>query len=258
MHIEGAVAADAKVDAGRLDQRFDRRLDQSGQRWRRSRGDPVREPVALIAIEDSEALQKRDRLRLVAGLVRTTLLVQRHEAVGIDDGRAALALADVTAERQRLAKRQPALACEAAFNHGAPEDQNIHTAVLAAGRCVLRHRQRRLRRRRPPGLHPGHTAGFELGDDLVSDFVVEVRPVLAGARPISMSGHLKVSATGAAGLSCGLPTRHGKPSVHSASPAPTSAAGTVSRKIADLVAGSGSGMEAYAALGISVLMPSAR
>src|SRR5262249_13241203 len=156
--------------------------------------------------------------------------------------RAALTLADVTAERQCLAKRQPALAGKTVLDHGAPEDQNIHTAVLAAGRCVLRHRQRRLRRRRPPGLHPGHTAGFEFGDDRVGNFVVEARPVLAGARPISMSGHLEVSATGAAGLSRGLPTRHGKPGPHSPSPAPASAAGTVSRKITDLVAGSASGM----------------
>src|SRR5581483_2890546 len=243
MHIEGAVAADAKVDAGRLDQRFDRRLDQVGRRRWRSRGYPVRESVALIAIEDGEAFQKRDRLRLVAGLDRTTLLVLRHEAVGINDSRAALTFADVTAERQRLAKRQPALAGKTVLDHGAPENKDIHATVLAASRCVPRHRQRRLRRRRPPGLHPGHTAGFEFGDDLVGDFVIKARPVVAGARPIGMSGHFKVSATGAAGLSRGLPNRHGKPGPHSPSPAPASAAGTVSRKITDLVAGSASGMD---------------
>lgn len=77
---------------------------------------------------------------------------------------------------------------ERAHVGGRPQDQNIQTAVLAAGRCVPPHRQRCLRRRRPPGLHPGRTAGFELGDDLVGDFVIEVRPIFAGARPTGMSG----------------------------------------------------------------------
>ena len=43
-----------------------------------------------------------------------------------------------------------------------------------------------LRRGRTPGLNPGHASGLKLGDDLVGDFVVEVRPVLAGARASSM------------------------------------------------------------------------
>ena len=38
--------------------------------------------------------------------------------------------------------------------------------------------ERRLRRRGAPRLHPGHTAGLQLGDDLVGDFVIKARPVL--------------------------------------------------------------------------------
>jgi len=52
------------------------------------------------------------RLGVLAGLARTALLVLRHEAIGIDDSGAPLALADIAAERERLAEGQPALAGE--------------------------------------------------------------------------------------------------------------------------------------------------
>src|SRR5258708_34951402 len=42
-----------------------------------------------------------------------------------------------------------------------------------------RHGERCLRRGRAPGLDPGHAAGFQLGDDLAGDFVIEARPVVA-------------------------------------------------------------------------------
>jgi hypothetical protein len=66
------------------------------------------------AVEDREALEERNSLCLLASLVRAALFVHRHKAVGIDDGRAALALADVTTERQRLAEGKPALPCKSA------------------------------------------------------------------------------------------------------------------------------------------------
>ena len=67
-------------------------------------GDVVGQVFALRRVEDREALQERDRLGFLAGLSRALLLVVGDEAVGIDDGRAALALADIAAERQRLAE----------------------------------------------------------------------------------------------------------------------------------------------------------
>ena len=66
-HIEGAIAADAEVDAGRLDQRFDARLDHAGRRRRRDGRDLVGQILALIGVEDGEALEERDRLRVLAG-----------------------------------------------------------------------------------------------------------------------------------------------------------------------------------------------
>ena len=51
-----------------------------------------RETLALRRLEDRKALQAGDRLRVLAGLARAPLLVVRYEAVGIDDGGAALTL----------------------------------------------------------------------------------------------------------------------------------------------------------------------
>ena len=67
------------------------------------------------------------------------------------------------------------------LDDGAPEDQHIDAGIAPAGRGILRHCERRLRRRRAPGLHPGQPAGFQFGDDLVGDFVIEARPVVTGA-----------------------------------------------------------------------------
>jgi hypothetical protein len=42
---------------------------------------------------------------------------------------------------------------------------------------------------RPPRLNPRHAAGFQLSNSLVGDFIIEIRPVLAGVRPNSLSRH---------------------------------------------------------------------
>ena len=89
----------------RLDQRLDRGLDQARLRRRRGDREILRQAFALRHVEDGEALEERDRLRFLAGLLRTLLLVVGHEAVGIDDGRAVLALADVAAERRAPGER---------------------------------------------------------------------------------------------------------------------------------------------------------
>ena len=173
----------------RLDQRLDLGLDQARLRRRRGDHEILRQTFALRQVEDGEALEERDRLRFLAGLSRPFLLVVGNEAVGIDDGRAVLALADIAAEAEGLAKRQPALDREAVLDHGTPEDQHVDPGVEPAGGGVLRHGERRLRRRRSPGLDPGHAAGLQLGDDLGGDFVVEARPVGTGPSASGVSGH---------------------------------------------------------------------
>src|SRR6185437_13754180 len=58
--VEGAAAADAEVDARRLDQRLDGWLDQA-RLWRwRDHGEILRQALALCEVEDREALQERN------------------------------------------------------------------------------------------------------------------------------------------------------------------------------------------------------
>jgi hypothetical protein len=179
--IEGLVAADTKIDAARRDERLDARLDQPGLGRRRTSHEVLGQALALRDIEHREPLQEWDGLRLVACLARAFALVVRREAIGIDDHGSALAFADMAAKRQRLTKSEPALARKAVLDHRAPQDQHIDAGITAPGRGVFRHGERRLGRGRPPGLHPGHAAGLQLGDDLAGDFIVKDRP--AGSWP---------------------------------------------------------------------------
>src|ERR1700686_3839060 len=181
--IEGALAANAKRYAGGLDEGFDRRFNQVRRRWRSCGCDLARQIHALVSVENGKTLEERDGLPLFTGLGRTPFLIARHETIGVDDGRAAFALANVAAERERLTKGEPTLTGESAFDHGSPEDEDVNATVLPVSRRVFRHRQRRFGRGRAPGLDPGHPAGLKLGNNLVSDFIIEICPVLAGARP---------------------------------------------------------------------------
>lgn len=188
-HIEGAISADAEIDAGGFDQGLYARFYQTRRHLRRSRRDILGQVLALIRVENGEALQERDRLGFLAGFASVPLLVLRHEAISIDDGGAAFALTDISAERQRLAEGQPALAGKAALNDGAPEQQHVDSGIGSAGRGVLRKAERRLRRRRAPWLDPRHAAGLQLGDDLVGDLGIEIGPVAPGAGVSLVSGH---------------------------------------------------------------------
>ncbi len=120
--IERAIAADPDVGATGPDQRLGLRQDEAlGNR--RCRGcDRVGQAFALIGVKHREALEERDGARLVAVAVGALALGLGHEAIGIDHRGAALALADVAAERERLAEGEPGLAGIAALDDRAPED----------------------------------------------------------------------------------------------------------------------------------------
>lgn len=92
------------------------------------------------------------------------------------------------AKRKRLAERQPALASKSVLDHRAPENEDVGATILPGRRSVLGHGEglpspttfkAGPRARGPP----------QLSDDLVGDFVIEIRPALAGARPNNMSRH---------------------------------------------------------------------
>ena len=113
-HVEGAGAADADLGAGGNDQRLGLRQYQVfGDRFRHRR-DFGRKIRALVGIEHREALEERDRVRLVAGFGGTSAFAVGNKAVGIDDGGAAFALPDMGAEFERLAEGEPFLVGEAA------------------------------------------------------------------------------------------------------------------------------------------------
>ena len=114
-HIEGAVAADADIGAGRADQRLGLRQDQVFGKRRGRRRDVGRQILALVGVEDREALEERDRFGFVAGLGGARALAVGNEAVGIDDRGALFALLDMRADFERLAEGEPVLAGEAAL-----------------------------------------------------------------------------------------------------------------------------------------------
>ena len=191
--VVGALPADAEVGAGGRDQRLDPRLDErcvSGRRCRRQLG---RQAVALLDVEDGEALEEVDRAGVLARLLHALAFLAGDEAVSVDDGRAALALAHIAAERERLAEGEPALAGVAALDDSTPEDQDVDPGVAPTGCGVLRQGEWRVHTRGSPGLHPGQAPGLEFGDDPVGDLVVEGRAVTRGSaargRPCRGAGH---------------------------------------------------------------------
>ena len=96
--VVGTGTADAEVRASGGDQRLRLRLDLTG-RWRdHQSSDALRQAVALVGVEDGKALEKRDDARLLARFRSAPTFVLRREAIGIDDGRAPLALPDMAAE----------------------------------------------------------------------------------------------------------------------------------------------------------------
>ena len=64
--VEGAIATDAEVGAGRRDQRLGLGLDQPLGHGRRGGDQSGGKVLALIGVEDRESFEERDRAGLVA------------------------------------------------------------------------------------------------------------------------------------------------------------------------------------------------
>src|SRR6185437_1076866 len=101
--------------------------------------------------------------------------------------RAALALADVAAEVQRLPEGEPMLMGEALLDDRAPQDQDIDAGIAPAGCGVLGQAQAGLGP--APGLHPGHPALLQLGDDLVGDLLIEAGLLTIRTRTLAIDAH---------------------------------------------------------------------
>jgi hypothetical protein len=74
----------------------------------------------LVCLANGKALEKRAGAGFLTGLRGTPTFVVRGEAIGIDDGRSPLALPDVAAKPERLAKSEPALSGKAVLDNGTP------------------------------------------------------------------------------------------------------------------------------------------
>ena len=176
------VAADADGGADRADQFLGLRQDEAGVDRMHHGGDAVGQSLELLDAEYREALEERDCAWLLAPLLGAVARVVGDEAVGIDDRRAALALAHVTTKGKRLLEGKPALRGEALLDDCGPQHEDVDTGVGPTGGGIRRHPKRGAHSRRAPRLHPGQAAGLQLGDDLVGDLLVERAAIFCWAR----------------------------------------------------------------------------
>src|ERR1700680_1155980 len=89
--------------------------------------------LALVGVEHRESLEERNCIGLVSVALGPPAFLVGREAVRIDDCRALLTLADVSAQAKRLAESEPALGAEAAVDHRSPENEHIDARVTALG-----------------------------------------------------------------------------------------------------------------------------
>ena len=84
----------------------------------------------MLDVEHGEAFEERNAGQFVATIASAGLLALGNEAVGVADGGAALALADMPTKAKRLTERQPLLRAETAPNDGIPQDEDIDPRIM--------------------------------------------------------------------------------------------------------------------------------
>ena len=140
-----------KSTPARRDHRLGDRHDLALGERRGIGREPGAQALALRDVEHGEALEERHRLGVVAALARARAFSRLgREAVGIDDGRAALALADQPPASMRLPEGQPRLRRTAVLDDRAPQDQDIDAGIGARGERVARQSGGPRRRRVAP------------------------------------------------------------------------------------------------------------
>jgi hypothetical protein len=140
-----------------------------GQCWCRHRHSADREAVNLGDIEHDKAPKQADRpFLLVIGL-------GEPQFSGEDNGRAALALADLCTSRLRLPIGEPGMGGIVLGLGRAPEDRDVDATVFAAGDSVVRQHTADAAGTPWPG--PRHGSGFQLGDDIAGHRGIELAHV---------------------------------------------------------------------------------
>src|SRR6185437_12633852 len=114
--IEGLAATDADIGASRRDHSVRGGNDRLGRRQRRLR--IHRKTLALVRVEQREALQEGNALGRIAGLASALAHDLGREAIGIDDGDATLALSNVPSDGQGLTKCEPIVPGEFSLRDG--------------------------------------------------------------------------------------------------------------------------------------------
>src|SRR5258707_1829477 len=186
--VVGTCTADAEIRTRGCNQHLGAGLNLTWWRRDNRRRNLLGQTIALVGVEDGKTLEKRDGSRLLAGFHGALTFVVRGEAIGIDDGGSPFTLPDMAAQPERLAKGEPALSGEAVLDDCTPQDQHIDPGISALRGSVARHGERRLDCSRSPWLPPGDTRGLQLGDNLVSDFGIKARTVIAGTNSCGVSG----------------------------------------------------------------------
>ncbi len=194
-HIKGAVAADVEIDSAGGDHFLGDGHGLALGQGRRIIDRRAVEAVALVDVEHGEALEEGYRFAVLFIPVRGggkpsergLIALLGHEPVGIDDGRAMLALADRPARAVRLAEGQPALRGKALLDHRAPQDQDIDARIAPSRQRIAWQGGDRAgvirapdAGARAPRLDPRQAPGLELGDDLRGDFVIKARAIRRG------------------------------------------------------------------------------
>jgi len=177
--IKSLIAADAEIDAARRDHGVGDRHDLAFGQRRGIGGEAGAQPFALRDVEHGEAFEERDRFGVAALALDARFLAFGNEAVGIDHGRAMLALAHRAARLDGLLEGQPRLRRPALFDHRSPQDQDIDAAVIAAGQRVAREAGADASAA-APRLDPRDAARLQLGDDAARHLVIKVRAGFGG------------------------------------------------------------------------------
>src|SRR3546814_12569234 len=93
--------------------------------------------TTLFRSEDGVAFEEGDQTRLTTVLAGAAAFAVRRKAMGIDDGRAALALAHIAAQCERLPAGKEAVGREAVGDHGVTEDQNVDPGIKIDRKSVV-------------------------------------------------------------------------------------------------------------------------
>src|SRR6185437_2827909 len=140
--VEGFACTFDNAGACRGDEAFRVGAQRNLGQNRRLGPDAFWQAVTLFDIEDGEAFEKRNLVRVFALLSCAFTFGFWNEAVGVTDCGAVFALADAATQGQGLPEGEPFLRAVTVLDDGHPENKDVHTGIKLSRRCAARHSQR--------------------------------------------------------------------------------------------------------------------